>query len=392
MNTTTDKPLPQWTYSNYRAALKRNDEFFAIVTPDGRAALNEKDATTLLELLNARPATADTQALAESIVRHLAQFGDRLTHGFEGHVGAVARLIDAARPADSADTRIGWKPIGTHPRNEVIIVTDWENIEFSADEPTDAGGMEGDNGLEWTPTHWMAIPLRAALTQPASADVAPAEVKIPGMNAPVQYTEEQRQHILAHGQWVPFPVAPAPRGERQERCEFCGNLTSDWLDVEWSNGRICRDCEAKNDPERATPSAETPKRQHLVETAAYWFYAARTHQEAGRWGYAMMAMENAYNHVENALAALHASRSKDWIFIAAAQDLAREANDKLDAAVAEVERLKEAINDVCAMIDEGFLVRDTSRDGASDWAVKTMRFMQRLVKITSLRAAAKPTP
>jgi hypothetical protein len=45
------------------------------------------------------------------------------------------------------------------------------------------------------------------------------------------------------------------------------------------------------------------ERQHLVQSAGYWFNAARKYQLAGEMSEALFAMENAYNHVENALAA-----------------------------------------------------------------------------------------
>ena len=41
-----------WEYSRYRATLKRNGRTFAIVTPDGRNALNPFDEFVLLKALN----------------------------------------------------------------------------------------------------------------------------------------------------------------------------------------------------------------------------------------------------------------------------------------------------------------------------------------------------
>jgi hypothetical protein len=41
-----------WTYSGYRATLKRNGKFFAIVTPNGSDALSERDREILLAKLN----------------------------------------------------------------------------------------------------------------------------------------------------------------------------------------------------------------------------------------------------------------------------------------------------------------------------------------------------
>ena len=41
-----------WTYSPYRAMLRKNGETFAIVTPDGRDSLSRSAAKELLSLLN----------------------------------------------------------------------------------------------------------------------------------------------------------------------------------------------------------------------------------------------------------------------------------------------------------------------------------------------------
>ncbi len=44
------------------------------------------------------------------------------------------------------------------------------------------------------------------------------------------------------------------------------------------------------------------KRKTLVTTAQYWFEASRRNQNAGDMEMAVMGMENAFNHTENALA------------------------------------------------------------------------------------------
>lgn len=41
-----------WEYSHYRASLRRNGKPFAIVTPDGKNALNPFDTFVLLKALN----------------------------------------------------------------------------------------------------------------------------------------------------------------------------------------------------------------------------------------------------------------------------------------------------------------------------------------------------
>ena len=45
------------------------------------------------------------------------------------------------------------------------------------------------------------------------------------------------------------------------------------------------------------------ERQHLIVSAGYWFKGSRKAQDEGKHAEAVMAMENAYNHIENALAA-----------------------------------------------------------------------------------------
>lgn len=79
-----------------------------------------------------------------------------------------------------------------------------------------------------------------------------------------------------------------------------------------------------------TPSPVSPaqpvgaERQHLVMTAGHWFDGSRKAQREGKSAEAVMFMENAYNHVENALAA---------------------AQDALHAAQAERDALKDQWND-----------------------------------------------
>ncbi len=42
-----------WSYSFYRAALRCNEETFALVTPDGTNALDSESAKRLIQTLNA---------------------------------------------------------------------------------------------------------------------------------------------------------------------------------------------------------------------------------------------------------------------------------------------------------------------------------------------------
>lgn len=63
------------------------------------------------------------------------------------------------------------------------------------------------------------------------------------------------------------PPQPAPE-PRRERCNHCGNLTDDWLDTDWSHGRICRECEAKYDPVNAPePPAKDAKSGYHQDAA-----------------------------------------------------------------------------------------------------------------------------
>lgn len=45
----------------------------------------------------------------------------------------------------------------------------------------------------------------------------------------------------------------------------------------------------------------TPKRTHLIQSAGYWFEGSRKAAREGKSAEAVFHMENAYNHVENAL-------------------------------------------------------------------------------------------
>lgn len=51
---------------------------------------------------------------------------------------------------------------------------------------------------------------------------------------------------------------------------------------------------------RLTPAPQA-ERKFAVSTAGFWFMAARKYQAAGDMRSALVAMENAFNHTENAL-------------------------------------------------------------------------------------------
>lgn len=61
---------------------------------------------------------------------------------------------------------------------------------------------------------------------------------------------------------------------------------------------------------RRAGQPQPPKRQHLIQSAGYWFEGSRKAQREGKSAEAVSHMENAYNHVENALAAVTAERDK----------------------------------------------------------------------------------
>lgn len=56
----------EWTYSFYRASLKRHGKPFAIVSPDGRNALSFDDAKILLDALNAEKVPAGVKDMPAS--------------------------------------------------------------------------------------------------------------------------------------------------------------------------------------------------------------------------------------------------------------------------------------------------------------------------------------
>lgn len=57
-----------------------------------------------------------------------------------------------------------------------------------------------------------------------------------------------------------------------------------------------------------------------------------------------------------------------------------EAADKIEWLRSERSEMLAALKDMFALIDEGWLVRDTSGDGNPSWAMKQLRFVQRLQK------------
>ncbi len=89
---------------------------------------------------------------------------------------------------------------------------------------------------------------------------------------------------------------------------------------------VCKKC-AKHAPPAVTPSADvtTAGRKHLVESAGYWYRAAHNAAREELLYDGVMAMENAYNHVENALAAAR----DEFKVVERERDEARRERDKI---------------------------------------------------------------
>lgn len=87
-------------------------------------------------------------------------------------------------------------------------------------------------------------------------------------------------------------------------------------------------------------------RKHAVETAGYWFSAARDAQDRGEMAVALLCMENAYNHAENAFVAKHASVVK-----LAGEALRHRINARLDSHLSE---MKEGYDDSVTGFNEAW--------------------------------------
>jgi len=69
--------------------------------------------------------------------------------------------------------------------------------------------------------------------------------------------------------------------------------------------------------------------------------------------------------------------------IAALRELVREQH-------VEIERLTAALKDMFALMDEGLLVRDMSHDNDPMWAVRQIKFVQRLCEANALLFETTP--
>ena len=61
-------------------------------------------------------------------------------------------------------------------------------------------------------------------------------------------------------------------------------------------------------------------------------------------------------------------------------DLCGEAQKTMERLEARVVELEGALRDMFALIDDGFLCRDISRDAEPGWSIKMLGFVQRLAK------------
>jgi len=115
-----------------------------------------------------------------------------------------------------------------------------------------------------------------------------------------------------------------------------------------------------------TPEATPiPKRRHLIESAGYWFKASRKSQKEMRFSEAILAMENAYNHVENALAASEAKLA----------EVTRE-HERCEAAItrAEAAERQAGINNALAIAAEK--QRDTAMQQIAERDAKLTKLIE----------------
>ncbi len=58
-----------------------------------------------------------------------------------------------------------------------------------------------------------------------------------------EYKRECQFLIFTIGCWLKGRITP-----RVEYCKFCRELVEDWVDPDWAQGRVCRECESKHEP------------------------------------------------------------------------------------------------------------------------------------------------
>lgn len=90
--------MNNWTYSKHRATLKRDDEFFAIVTPDGRKSLSDERARELVDVLN----------LAESFLEVLPEALDLAEKHGKDELAGKLRLALQANAKQEEETQGAW--------------------------------------------------------------------------------------------------------------------------------------------------------------------------------------------------------------------------------------------------------------------------------------------
>ncbi len=72
--------------------------------------------------------------------------------------------------------------------------------------------------------------------------------------------------------------------------------------------------------------------------------------------------------------------------VQALNDIMRLDNQNLNELRSQIAALADALKDMFAMIEEGLLVRDISKDGQPDYAIRMLRFTQRLAKANTALA------
>lgn len=108
--------------------------------------------------------------------------------------------------------------------------------------------------------HWLAL---ALLVTPLVKALRRAVEIINSLNEQGDYTSDIAKLLREPADSVSDGSSSTASGasseERQERCVRCNKFTSDWVDTEYTHGRVCRPCEAIIEVERNAPSSPSPE-------------------------------------------------------------------------------------------------------------------------------------
>jgi hypothetical protein len=101
--------------------------------------------------------TLDREKTVKEALKRIEDLADYIA----GSLASTPALPQEHGPAQGLGD--GWRDIESAPRQELVIVTDGEDhAAISVLEPNDWGGeywaLDGDGGLDWTPTHWAPLP------------------------------------------------------------------------------------------------------------------------------------------------------------------------------------------------------------------------------------------